>query len=90
MLTFYIHYNGVYWWTCYAGNHTEIFKHTYDRSGNYPVKLRNCVNHIHSIGKHLRHYVINVTLEANTQRLRQNEPLYGCYVPTERNHKKVA
>lgn len=89
MLTFYIRWlnnPGVFVWTCYASNNRQVFKHCYtiDGTKQAPKHLRNCVNHIRTIGKHLKTYSIHITAEANEQRKLLREPLYGCYATTER------
>ena len=86
MVTFfvkYIPYSQVFYWTCYSGNNRELFRHAYEPN-QYPKHLRNCVNHIKTIGKQLHSYSIHITAEANEARKKLGEPLYGCYAATER------
>ena len=89
MLTFYVKWldnPGCFTWTCYSANNKEVFKHCYTMYGRQaPSHLRNCVNHIKTIGKHMRNYNIHITAEANEQRKKLGEPLYGCFAPTERS-----
>jgi hypothetical protein len=89
MLTFFIHFKdyppseGIFYWKCYSGNNREIFKHCYVIDGRQaPKQLRNCVNHINTIGRHLVNYNIHITAEANAQRKKLGEPLYGCFAAT--------
>lgn len=88
MITFFIRWlpnPGCFVWTCYSANNRELFKHCYTIDGHQaPKRLRNCVNHINSIGRYLVNYNIHITAEANAQRKLLNEPLYGCYAATER------
>ena len=88
MLTFYIRWlpnPGCFVWTCYAANNAEIFKNCYTISGRQaPKRLRNCINHIRTVGRYLVNYNIHITAEANVQRKHLGEPLYGCFAPTER------
>lgn len=97
MLTFFVKWvppfkdePGCFVWKCYAHNQTEMFRHCYVLDGRRaPTKLRNCINHINSIGKQLRSYTIHITKEANEQRKKLGEPLYGCYCATERNKERI-
>ena len=64
-----------FYWQCYSQNNRFLFENTNVTT----KKLRNCINHIQTITKHMKKGTYCIVLDKNADELRKelNEPLYG-------------